>query len=318
MGAACAPFPTVHGGQCACGQPRRSQCPSAVLHGPSPWPLPATPAQQNPRGRQCLGAMSQGNRWLQESSLSGRGNSLSPPPGSLDLSGPLRRGGRWRLVIEQTFPPQVTVPQGTQGDVWGRLWVSHWGNSWHQVGEAKDAAQTPQCLGRPPESEGLGVEGRGEGPRVWALGALGRRGPSLVSQLLSIGSLGPGLPSAPGFSCSERGAVPGALEQAGKPMAGPGSGGCWSPRETPAWRGAWRGGGLEGGTWSREGRLVAWGSPCLVTGGVGTGRPAAGRAGRMRSAGARGAAGSPVEGAHGSRRWASSPGSPGHVCDMGG
>lgn len=46
-------------------------------------------------------------------------------------------------------PARRDCPQGTPRDVWGRLWLSHWGRIWHGVGGAGGAAQPPQCPGRP-------------------------------------------------------------------------------------------------------------------------------------------------------------------------
>ena len=57
------------------------------------------------------------------------------------------------LLLTLWFSFQAILPPRDTGDVWGCLWLSHWGCSWHRVGGARDAAQPPTVPRTAPHRE---------------------------------------------------------------------------------------------------------------------------------------------------------------------
>ena len=68
---------------------------------------------------------------------------------------PIRYSARWGGESDDCCLAQWgdRVPLGTLGEVWGRLWLSHWGCPGPRVDGGRDAAVPPQHPGRPCTEE---------------------------------------------------------------------------------------------------------------------------------------------------------------------
>lgn len=64
---------------------------------------------------------------------------LGQPGHTLRLLASLRSPG----LCPRSFPNWGGPPPGTLGDVWGRLWLSHGGCSWHRVGGGHERCSAP-------------------------------------------------------------------------------------------------------------------------------------------------------------------------------
>lgn len=74
---------------------------------------------------------------------------LGQPGHTLRLLASLRSPG----LCPRSFPNWGGPPPGTLGDVWGRLWLSHGGCSWHRGGGGTNAARPPTAPRTAPLSD---------------------------------------------------------------------------------------------------------------------------------------------------------------------
>ena len=78
--------------------------------------------------------------------------------------------------------PGRLCPQRTLGHVWGHLWLSHWGCSWHQVGGGQGGCSTPHRAQDGPQERMIGPSANSMGGGVPTQERESEKTPLILSQ----------------------------------------------------------------------------------------------------------------------------------------